>query len=162
MGTTQLKLAQERYGKSRSTSGPILNALSFPLPLSGISPPALSSEIEAWKVMERLPFCPIHLPFPFGQMRWGLAALDGSRHWMHVDSNGLGTFVKTQCGSKWWIVFCLPPGLTKHLFGSIYQFLQSFDTNAEKGGRWDLANGDAEEHNWWTAEAVYLTAGTQL
>jgi len=81
---------------------------------------------------------------------------------MHIDSDGLGTFIKTQCGGKWWIIFGPPAGKTKHVFGSVSQFLASFDTNREEGGRWDLDKEDIEEGDLWIAEAVYLSPGTEL
>lgn len=150
---------------SRSKSGQILNALSFPLPLSGVFPSAMSSEIEAWKLTERKKFCPSNLAFPVAEMRWGLAATAGSRHWIHIDSDGLGTFVDTQCGAKWWILFAPPAGQSKHWFGSVELYLNGFDTNGINGGRWDLGNsGDPPDQggDLWIAEAVYLTPGMRL
>lgn len=42
--------------------------------------------------------------FPTGQFRWGLAATSGAFHGFHVDSNGLGTYVRAVSGIKWWII----------------------------------------------------------
>jgi hypothetical protein len=145
-----------------SPSGPILNALNFPLPLHGVAASALSSEVEAWILTQRLPFCPMSLAFPTGQMRWGLAATQGSRHWIHVDSDGLGTFISPQCGSKWWILFSPPDGENKHSFASVDQFLDSFDIDFDQdGSRWDIGS-EEEGVGRWIAEGLYLTPGTQL
>ena len=145
---------------STSDGGLILNTLSFPLLLSGISQSPMSSEVEAWKVTEGKTFCSRLLAFPVGEMRWGLAATAGARHWIHIDSDGLGTFIDVQCGGKWWILFGPPDGQSKAFFGSIETFLNNFDLNAEKGGRWDV-EADVDELPW-VAEAVYLTPGTRL
>jgi hypothetical protein len=132
---------------SRTPTSPILNALSFPQPLSGIQSSTMSSEIEAWQVTEGKPFCGRNLAFPTGTMRWGLAATEGARHWIHIDSDGLGTFVDVLCGGKWWILFCPPKGKSKTAFGSIDIFLNGFETDAPGP---------------WVAEAVYLAPGTRL
>ena len=82
-------------------------------------------------------------------MRWGLAATAGARHWIHIDSDGLGTFVDVKCGAKWWILFTPLEGQDKHAFSSIDQFLNDFDVVRLTDGRWE-------------AEAVYLTEGNRL
>ncbi len=146
---------------TRSPTGPILNALSFPRPLKGAVRSGMSSEVEAWEVTAGKAFCPGTLLYPMGEMRWGLAATAGGRHWIHVDSDGLGTYIDVQCGGKWWIIFCPPDGQTKYAFSEILTFLNSFDTNAELGGRWELRTGEQEQFPW-VAEAVYLTPGTRL
>lgn len=57
-GQVRVGTPKQLLDASRSESGPILNALSFPLGMSGIQPNSLSSEIEAWKVTEGMRFCP--------------------------------------------------------------------------------------------------------
>ena len=145
---------------SKSSKARILNALSFPLPLSGITPSTMSSEIEAWRATEGRLFCSRTLAFPVGDIRWGLAATAGARHWIHIDSDGFGTFIDVKCGGKWWILFGPSVGGTKKDFAEIDTFLDNFDTNAEIGGRFDLK---VEKNNtFWVAEAIYLSPGTRL
>ena len=139
-------------------SRPILNALSFPLPLSGLLPSAVSSEIEAWRLTERMKFCPVEVHFPVGEMRWGLASMRGARSWAHLDSDGMGTYIDVQCGGRWWITLNSGRGA----FGSIENFLNEFDTNGVDQGRWDVNSMVSDEHGDWIAEAVFLTRGTRL
>ena len=80
-----------------------------------------------------------------------------ARHWIHIDSDGLGTFVDVQCGGKWWILFGPADGETKDAFGFIDQFLNDFDTRSERADEW----GSTSE-GLWLAEAVYLSPGTRL
>ncbi len=42
--------------------------------------------------------------FPTGHFRWGIAATSGAFHGFHIDSNGLGTYVRAVSGIKWWII----------------------------------------------------------
>ncbi len=143
---------------SHSESSVILNALSFPLPLSGLSPSAMSSEIEAWRLTERMKFCPVEVRFLVCEMRWGLASICGARSWLHLDSDGLGTYIDVQCGGRWWITL----NSTKDTFGSIEYFLNGFDTNGIDQGRWDSNSMELDENRDWTAEAVFLSKGTRL
>jgi hypothetical protein len=139
---------------AHSEDGPILNALSFPFSLDGVvhSPlsrelEALSSEIEAWRLTEGIEFCNDKATFPTGDMRWGLCGTSGARHWIHIDSDGLGTFVDMRCGGNWWIIFTPPDG-DKYALASIDQFLGNFDITRVP--------------DQWVVEAVYLTPSTRL
>jgi hypothetical protein len=133
---------------ARDPNGAIINGLSFPLPLSAIQKDKFSSEIEAWRLTEGLPFCNNKALYPNSEMRWGLASTAGARHWVHVDCNGLATFVDLLCGGKWWIIF------RPHLDGEpdasshVDLFLDDFDP--------------AVVVKTWDAEAVLLTPGTRL
>jgi len=142
----------------QTEDGPILNALSFPKSLSGMDPSAFSSEVEAWELTERMKFCPVEARFPVGDMRWGLAATRGARHWMHIDADGLGTFLDTKAGTKLWILFGHCTGGDRHMFGSTDIYLGGFDTNGINEGLWSRSVDDQS----WRAEAVYLTPGTRL
>ena len=146
---------------SRLPSGPILNALSFPLPLTGVSWTPLSSEVEAWRSTVGQLFCPSEAQFPVGDIRWGLAATKGARHWIHIDSDGFGTYLDVQCGGKWWITFNPPAEKDKAAFADVFQFLDNFETNAEDGSYWALA-AQNNETTAWIAEAIYLSPGTRL
>lgn len=153
------------YETSRTESGAILNALSFPLSLSGVNVSAMSSEVEAWRSTQGELFCPPEVQFPVGDIRWGLAATKGARHWIHIDSDGFGTYLDVQCGGKWWITFNPPATKDKMAFADIFQFLDGFDTNAENDSYWAIAaDGEKEidEATAWVAEAIYLSPGTRL
>jgi hypothetical protein len=147
---------------SRTGSGPILNAMSLPLSLSGVEPSALSSEVEAWLLTQGLKFCPQEAHFPVGPMRWGSAATRGATHWIHIDNNGLGSFVEVKCGAQWWIVFGPPVNQDKHAFGSVELFMNDFDTNGIQDGRWRIHEDGGSRDNAWVAEAVLLSAGSRL
>lgn len=133
---------------ARDPNGAIVNALSFPLPLSSIRKNNICSETEAWRLTEGLPFCDKTAMYPTGNMRWGLASTAGSRHWVHLDSDGLGTFVDVRSGKKWWIL------LKPHLEGEVWPsahvdlFLNDFDPSIAV--------------KTWDAEAILLTPGTRL
>ena len=71
--------------------------------------------------------CPGTLLYPMGEMWWGLAATAGGRHWIHVEDDGLVTYIDVQCGGKWWIIFCPPDGQTRYAFSEIFTFLNGFD-----------------------------------
>jgi hypothetical protein len=120
----------------------------------------MSSEIEAWRVTEGEPFCVPESQFPVGEMRWGLAATRGARHWIHIDSDGLGTFIDVQCGGKIWIVFSPPANRGKYDFASIEQYLD-FEVTPSEGGCWDV-DIEPKDSEHWIAEAVYLSRGTRL
>ena len=149
---------------SESSKGPILNALSFPLPLTGVIATKFSTEVTAWKLTQGELFCPPEMHFPVGDIRWGLAALEGARHWIHIDSDGFGTFVDVQCGAKWWILFNPADGMNRSAFGDIYQYLDDYQSNADDGSFWDRATkpGNSSKDTAWVAEAIYLTPGTRL
>jgi hypothetical protein len=128
--------------------GAIINGLSFPLPLSAVNRDKLCSEIEAWRLSEGLPFCTKKALYPSSEMRWGLASTAGSRHWVHVDSDGLATFVDPIAGKKWWIL------LRPHMEGE-----------PDASAHIDLYLNDYDPAvvvKTWEAEAVLLAPGTRL
>ncbi len=133
---------------ARDPNSVIINGLSFPLPLSAIKRDKLSSKIEAWRLTEGLPFCKRKALYPTSEMQWGLAVTAGARHWVHIDCDGLGTFVNVLCGLKLWMLF------KPHLHGEpdstahVDLFLDDFDP--------------AVAVKTWDVEAVLLTPGTRL
>jgi hypothetical protein len=132
---------------ARDPEGAIINGLYFPLPLSAIKDP-LSSETEAWRLTEGLPFCKSKAVYPTSEMRWGLASTRCARHWTHIDSDGLATFVDVINGEKIWIL--LKPYLDGEPdpSGHIDVYLEDFNP--------------AQVNPTWEAEAVLLTPGTRL
>ena len=163
---------------SQTLSGLILNALSFPLTCVGVDSSVISTEVKAWHMMEGDLFRPAEEQFPVGDIRWSLAATRGARHWIHIDSDGFGTYVETKMGDKWWIIFSPPEKGDKRCFASVYQFLNNFHTNAEQDSPWykemNKANTDSDEvdegnanesdseEGLWITEAILLTPGTHL
>ena len=139
---------EDILGMALDPNGAIVNGLSFPLPLSAIKRDKLSSEIEAWRLTEGLPFCRNKALYPTSDMRWGLAATAGARHWTHVDCDGLATVVELLCGLKWWIL--LKPDLPGEPDPSAHVdlFLNDFDPSVVV--------------KTWDAEAVLLMPGTRL
>jgi hypothetical protein len=133
---------------SRDPQGSIINGLSFPLPLSAIQRNKLFGEIEAWRLTEGLPFCMDSAKYPTADMRWGLASTKDSRHWMHIDSNGVATFIEVMCGGKWWILFKPDFHNDPDPSANTDLFLNDFDTSTAV--------------RTWDAEAVYLRRGTRL
>ena len=133
---------------SAKKGGAIINALSFPLPLSEIRKSTFSSDVEAWLVTDGLPYCDQEAFYPTADMRWGLAATKGARHWIHVDSDGLGTNVDLLCGGRFWLLFTPNETFDLTNFGDIDHFFFDFDVTRPP------------DH--WTVEAVYLQPGTRL
>jgi hypothetical protein len=133
---------------ARDPNGAIINGLSFPLPLSAVKRDKISSEIEAWRLTEGLPFCTKKALYPTSEMRWGLASTAGSRHWTHLDCDGLATIVDPISGKKLWIL--LQPYLAGEPDASanVELYLNDYDP--------------AVVVKTWEAEAVLLTPGTRL
>ena len=148
--STQLRIGTlgDILEMAKDPDGAIINGLSFPLPLSAIKRDKLCGDVEAWCLMEGLPYCHNNAFYPTSVMRWGLAATSGARHWVHVDCDGLGTYINVLCGLKLWLVF------KPHLHGEpdsmahVDLFLDDFDP--------------AVVVKTWDVEAVLLTPGTRL
>jgi hypothetical protein len=133
---------------ARNPNGAIINGLLFPLPLSAIKRDKHSTNIEAWCLTEGLPFSNEQASYPTSDMRWGLASAAGTRHWTHVDCNGLATYVELLTRAKLWIL--MRPDL---------------DNKVDAAANVDLYLNDynpAVAVMTWDAEAVYLTPGTRL
>lgn len=88
--------------------------------------------------------------FPAGDFRWGLAATTGAFHTLHIDSNGLGSYVSPQAGSKWWVVARPIGSLDQSSFEDMGMLLnKAFSVNGNGAGLFAL-------------EAVLLEPGTTL
>ena len=84
-----------------------MNALSFPRSGSGYDHRLsrhFATDVAAWISTEGKVVCEDDMMFPTGDMRWGLAALKGAVHWVHIDSDGFGTFIDVKCGMKYWMI----------------------------------------------------------
>lgn len=95
---------QEFLDLADKPDGPILNALSFPLSLAGVSPSPLSSDVEAYLATKGRPFCKDEERYPSSDMLWGTTTHNGGRHWQHLDTGGVATVFKVAKGLKWVVV----------------------------------------------------------
>lgn len=134
--------------------GKSLNALEFPLPESDFRPLPFSSETYAWRTTNGMMLCGSNSePFPVRDLRWGLVATSGAHHWLHIDSDGFGTFLDVKVGIKLWLLGRPKLGQNDPChkgFASTSIFLSpDFDVNIPCLELWD-----------W--EAVVLTPGTRL
>lgn len=134
--------------------GKILNALDFPLGQANLSPMKFTSESYAWQATKSAAYCKTDRPFPGDSVRWGMAATSGALSWFHIDSDGFGTFVDVQAGSKYWIVGrpkCVSneAAIDHGAFSDINMYLKPYDFSSPPTDMWDF-------------EAVYLEPGTRL
>jgi hypothetical protein len=126
----------------------IINALSFPLPLSEIRKTSFSSDVEAWRLTEGLPHCDRDATFPTADMRWGLGATAGARSWIHIDCDGLATIINVVSGARAWMVYTPDDPPSDSNFGEIDLFIDDFDVTRPPRD--------------WRVEMVYLQPGTCL
>ena len=125
-----------------------LSALHLPSASKTFPFPPFSSDKVAWKEVQGWAYCRSWESYPVSDMRWGLAATGSTHHYWHVDSNGLGTFLRVEAGVKLWFIATPLTGDFDD-FLSIDLFTSGFDlgkTNEEL----------------WNVEAVVLKAGSFL
>lgn len=96
----------------RSPSGKILNALDFPMPTRGDYRPleSLATDILAFNQTLDDPHCKRTKEFPAADWYWALVALLHAFHYVHIDADGLATFIAPQTGLKFWMVGRSKPG----------------------------------------------------
>jgi hypothetical protein len=121
------------------------------MPEEGFGRVPFSTDATAWRAAKGALGCSSEDSPPFQDIRWGLAALAGAISWIHIDSNGLGTYIDAKAGKKWWIVL-KKKGEGRH-----------FESCSEADG---FFNGDYEVEvpnvDHWDFEAVVLGPGTRL
>ncbi len=135
---------------SKLTNGKSANALDLPLPLGAFNADALSTDTVAWRDGNKYnPEKVVH--YPAKDTKWGLVALAGALHAIHIDAHGTGTYVETLTGAKWWIIAVpLAPSAGFGQFADVSQFFSKhFDLDKSGEGLWRL-------------EAVLLKPGTRL
>lgn len=137
--------------ESAKHDGKILNGLNFPMPEEGMGRLAFSTDSTAWKATKGALGCSYEEAPPMGDIRWGLAATAGALSWIHIDSNGLGTYVDVKAGKKWWIVLKRK--------GEGRDFKSCSDGEGFFGGDYNV---DEPNLNDWEFEAIVLTPGTRL
>ncbi len=135
---------------SKLKGGKSANALNLPLPLGAFNANALSTDTIAWRDGNKYnPEKVVH--YPAESMKWGLAALGGALHPIHIDAHGTGTFVEPLTGAKWWIIAVpLAPSVGFGQFADVTQFFSEY---------FDL---DKSGEGLWRLEAVLLTPGTRM
>jgi hypothetical protein len=130
-------------------SRPIVNALTLPMP-PGLRPEQnhfFSSEYVACLRTAGNRFC--FTPYPASHTRWGLVAFDGALHYLHIDSDGFGTWIEVKSGLKLWVI-ARPKDGTVPSFTDIHAFLG-----------W-IGEGKSPNRERWIVEAVVLAPGTRL
>lgn len=136
---------------SSEEDGKILNGLNFPMPEEGMGRWPFSTDSAAWKAAKGGLGCSYEEAPPMGDFRWGLAATAGALSRIHLDSNGLGTYVDPKAGKKWWIV--LKRRGECPIFGSCS------DADGFFNGNYEVDQPNIED---WDFEAVILAPGTRL
>ncbi|KAF8190141.1 hypothetical protein BJ912DRAFT_925766 [Pholiota molesta] len=140
--------ARQILAAHRQNGGKILNALNFPGTHLAYPDLPLSSDLVAWEATRSRKMSRDE-DFPTRNMRWFLAATKGATHMWHIDSDGAGTIIGADNGSKCWIVAYPKEGHSEESFASIDFFLPPFDiTKACKAK--------------WTLEAIVLSPGSRL
>jgi len=125
------------------------------MPHAGMQPGALGLETTAWNATVGLPYCD-EQPMPVNEFRWGLAATAGALHFLHIDCEGLGTFIDVKCGEK--IFFVPRPNILSHpspsrdghdTFGNLELFLEDYSP-------------ENPVRSLWSVEAILLSAGSRM
>ncbi|KAH6899606.1 hypothetical protein BKA70DRAFT_1437414 [Coprinopsis sp. MPI-PUGE-AT-0042] len=141
------------YSRIPLDTRPIVNALNLPMP-PGLRPEhnfPFSSEHVAWLRTLGNSFC--FDTYPTSHMRWSLVAFNGALHYLHIDSDGFGTWLEVKHGLKLWVIVRPKDGSASGpvpSFTEIDGFLKFF-------GQGDLPNSDR-----WDVEAVVLKPGSRL
>ncbi|KAH6914629.1 hypothetical protein BKA70DRAFT_1094063 [Coprinopsis sp. MPI-PUGE-AT-0042] len=128
---------------------PLVNALTLPMP-PGLRPEQkfpFSTELFAWLRTLGNHFC--FAPYPTSDMRWGLVAFNGALHYLHIDSDGFGTWIEVKTGLKLWVI-ARPKDGDVPSFTEIDGFLKC------------IGEGKAPNGEKWIIEAVVLAPGTRL
>ena len=125
-----------------------LSALHLPSASETFPFPPFSSDKVAWKEVQGWAYCQSWESYPVSDMRWALAATGSTHHYWHVDSNGLGTFLRVEAGVKLWFIATPLTGNFDN-FLSIDLFMSGFDL-------------DKTNEELWNVEVVVLKAGSFL
>jgi hypothetical protein len=111
-----------------------------------------STDSAAWKATKGMLSCSTENNPPMADFRWGLAATTGALSWIHLDSNGLGTYIDLRAGKKVWIVL-------KRKGDNFRNFESCSDAEPFFSG---VHNVDEPNVKYWDLEAVVLAPGTRL
>lgn len=87
---------------NRHPSGRILNALDLPLYAGDTEPTEYGSELHAWDVTRGHHHVDPKSSYPIDHMRWALVGLQNALTFMHIDCEGVNTFITVADGTKLW------------------------------------------------------------
>jgi hypothetical protein len=121
------------------------------MPEQGMGMLPFSTDSAAWKATKGAVGCGQEEAPPLADFRWGLAATTGALSWLHMDSNGFGTYVDTKAGRKWWIIL--------RRKGHGHNFESYSEVKAFFSGKYQVDEPNFDE---WDLEAVILSPGTRL
>ncbi|KAF5338019.1 hypothetical protein D9611_014649 [Ephemerocybe angulata] len=140
-------LRQVHCEHMKGKKGKIINVLDLPAVGADVSPGPLFSDVAAHRETKYCPL-PIKTPYPIQDMRWGLAATKDASHYLHMDSDGLCTFLRVLCGRKLWVVATPPDGSPSRIIVDLSRFLDNWDPSCPTGS--------------WLLEAIVLCPGDVL
>jgi len=91
--------------------GKILNGLDFPLWNASTTEEAgFAVDIVAFDYVRGKARAG-NLPYPTGDMRWGLAGTANTVTSVHIDCDGVATYIRVACGKKIWGIYREDPDL---------------------------------------------------
>lgn len=134
--------------ENANADGKILNGLDFPLwSESPKGQEGFAVDVAAFGYVRGKPHFG-NLPYPTGDMRWGLAGTANTITFVHIDCDGFATYIRVACGKKVWAILREDP-----------QFpLSSIDTFLHKNFRLD----DFPDGANYGFEAIVLRPGDIL
>lgn len=135
------------YKASLSPSGKTLNSLDFPMQFAEHPPQSFATDVKAWN--RTLKSYNRSEQYPTTSTRWGLAATSGAYHKWHIDTDGFGTYLECETGSKVWFV-AKPKDM-----GSLNQFANRNLFHADY-------TMESPNSHLWDIEFVFLEPGTRL
>lgn len=130
---------------------PIVNALSLPTPpgLRAEQQFSFANDLRAWLRTRDNPFC--FSSYPTTDVRWNLVAFEGARHYLHLDSDGFGTWIEVKHGLKLWVL-ARPKDASVASFDEINGLLGTFNES----------EGKSPNSEKWIIEAIVLAPGTRM
>ncbi|KAG6850002.1 hypothetical protein H0H93_002620 [Arthromyces matolae] len=114
-----------------------LSALHLPASRDHYPTLPFSTDIMAWNAVNGLEGCNHYDLYPIPDMRWAIASSGNSRHYWHVDSNGLSTIVSVETGLKLWFI-ARPKADSPASFYDVEMFTAQFDLHKVNDAIWDI------------------------
>ena len=129
-----------------SNSGKALNGLDFPITYNSGRIPSYSTDAHAWNMTSGWEFC--HSSYPFATMKWDLALTAEIFSCLHMDSNGHGTYVNVNVGTKIWYTLTPKPGKPfNKAFVSIDPF-KNYHPDRPNSFYWDIETVVLQDGMW--------------
>lgn len=123
-----------------------LNALSLPNGLATEEAPPFDLQEVMWARTIKANYTNRE-KFPTADFHWFLVASANAGHAIHIDANGMATYVKLNSGQKIWSV-----GYDPERRG-----LSTFDLEKDASYDWNSANKDK-----WEMDGIVLTPGSVM